>query len=80
MLSSLCCLVYPTDPLLGRLPTALRWKAPCNFQFLGFSQGFMASLPDVTGHTHDTGAFEEVGGILFHGEAGFLATVMDSPL
>lgn len=38
----------------------------------------MASLPDVMGQTHDTAAFEEVGEILFRGEAGFLATVMDS--
>lgn len=37
----------------------------------------MASLPDVMRRTHDTGVFEEVRGILFHGEAGFLATVRD---
>lgn len=80
MLSSLCCLVYPTDPLLGPLPAALSWRAPCGFQFLGFSQAFMTSLLDVTGHAHDTGAFEEVDGILFYGEAGFLARLMDSPL
>lgn len=61
-------------------PSALSWRAPCSFQFLGFSQAFMTSLPDVTGHTHDTDAFEGVEGILFHGEAGFLARLMDSPL
>lgn len=80
MLSSLCCLVYLTDPLLGPLPAALRWREPCNFHFLWFSQGLMASLPDVMRHTHDNGALEEVGGIVFHGGAGFLTTVMDSPL
>lgn len=31
MLSSLCCLVYPTDPLLGPLPAVLRWRAPWIF-------------------------------------------------
>lgn len=47
--------------LRGPLPAAQRCEEPCNFQFLEFSQGFMASLSDVMGHYHGTGAFEEVG-------------------
>lgn len=46
------------------------WPSACspkvestlNFQFLAFSQGLVASLPDVMRHTRDTGAFEEVAG------------------
>lgn len=40
----------------------------------------MASLLDITGQTLDPDAFEEVGEILFHGEAGFLAPAMEKNL
>lgn len=80
MLSSLCCLVYPTAPCLALCLQPKGVKSLAMFSFWGFPRGLWHPCLILWGITTILVHLRRWCGILFHGETGFLGILMDSPL
>lgn len=80
MLSSLCCLVYPTTPCSALCLQPKGGESLAIFSFWGFHKDLWHPCLILWGFATILVRLRRWGGILFHGDAGFLGTLMDSPL